>query len=246
MALVQRIKDGIGTFCRKLIWGYRATPEGFLKRIKELGVKVGEGCVFFAPESCVIDLQNPKLLSFGSNVRVTNGTVILTHDFSWSVVAGYNGDCIGGVEPVTIGDNVFIGMHSIILKGTTIGNNVIIGAGSVVHGVVESESVYAGNPARRIMSLEEFYQRRLSRNECYINSILDCINTENQDEVWKYLREYSCQFSDAPHALSAQIMKDSGYEEMCIRYRENNDAPYDLNSFLKITNLQTDDNDFLV
>ena len=36
--------------------------------------------------------------------------------------------------PIVIGDNCFIGMNSIILKGTSIGNNVIVGAGSVVHG----------------------------------------------------------------------------------------------------------------
>src|SRR5690606_22813629 len=35
-------------------------------------------------------------------------------------------------KKVFIGDNVFIGMNSIILKGVTIGENSIVGAGSVV------------------------------------------------------------------------------------------------------------------
>lgn len=47
-------------------------------------------------------------------------------------------------------------MHSIVLKGTNIGDNVIIGAGSVVRGNIESNSVYAGVPAKRISSIDDF------------------------------------------------------------------------------------------
>lgn len=52
-------------------------------------------------------------------------------------------------------------------NGAEIGDNVIIGAGSVVSGKIESNSVYAGNPAKRICSLEEHYQKLSSD---YINS----------------------------------------------------------------------------
>lgn len=53
-------------------------------------------------------------------------------------------------SPVIIGDNCFIGMNSIILKGTKLGNNVIVGAGSVVHGTFPDNCIIAGNPARII------------------------------------------------------------------------------------------------
>lgn len=43
--------------------------------------------------------------------------------------------------------------------GTRVGDNVIIGAGAVCHGILESDSVYAGNPARRICSLEDYNKR---------------------------------------------------------------------------------------
>lgn len=55
--------------------------------------------------------------------------------------------------PISIGDNCFIGMNSIILKGTTIGNNVVVGAGSVVHGTFPDNCIIAGNPAKIIRSL---------------------------------------------------------------------------------------------
>lgn len=49
---------------------------------------------------------------------------------------------------VDIGDNVFIGARSIILKGVTIGNNSVIGAGSVVSSNIPANAVAAGNPCK--------------------------------------------------------------------------------------------------
>jgi acetyltransferase-like isoleucine patch superfamily enzyme len=56
-------------------------------------------------------------------------------------------------SPIKIGDNCFVGMNSIILKGTTLGNNVVVGAGSVVHGTFPDNCIIAGNPAKIIRQL---------------------------------------------------------------------------------------------
>ena len=58
-------------------------------------------------------------------------------------------------SPVIIGKNCFIGMNSIILKGTELGNNVIVGAGSVVHGTFPDNCIIAGNPAKIIKKQDE-------------------------------------------------------------------------------------------
>jgi acetyltransferase-like isoleucine patch superfamily enzyme len=57
-------------------------------------------------------------------------------------------------SPIIIGDDVFIGANSIILKGVTIGSRSIIGAGSVVATEVPPDEVWAGNPARFLKRLE--------------------------------------------------------------------------------------------
>ena len=56
-------------------------------------------------------------------------------------------------EPVTIGDNVWIGGSVTILPGVTIGDNVTIGAGSVVTKDIPSNVVAVGNPCRVVKHL---------------------------------------------------------------------------------------------
>ena len=49
--------------------------------------------------------------------------------------------------PVIIGDNVWIGMNAVILKGVTVGENSVVAAGAVVTKSVPANVVVAGNPA---------------------------------------------------------------------------------------------------
>ena len=105
----------------------------------------------------------PWLISMGDNVRITHVVIILTHDYSWSVLKKLphkGGAVFGAQAPVKIGNNVFVGMNAIITRGVTIGDNVIIGAGSVVTHDCESNSVYAGSPAKKIMTIDEYYAKR--------------------------------------------------------------------------------------
>src|SRR5215210_7419554 len=55
--------------------------------------------------------------------------------------------------PVVIGDNVWIGMNAIVLKGVSIGENSVVAAGSVVSKDVPSNVVVAGNPAITVKRL---------------------------------------------------------------------------------------------
>jgi acetyltransferase-like isoleucine patch superfamily enzyme len=51
-------------------------------------------------------------------------------------------------KPVTISDNVWIGEHSLILKGVTIGIGSIVASSSVVTKDVPEYTIVAGNPAK--------------------------------------------------------------------------------------------------
>lgn len=56
-------------------------------------------------------------------------------------------------EPITIGNDVWLGGNVTILPGVTIGDNVVIGAGSVVTKDIPSNCVAVGNPCKPIKSL---------------------------------------------------------------------------------------------
>jgi len=58
-------------------------------------------------------------------------------------------------KPINIENNVFIGAHSIVLKGVTIGENSIVGAGSIVTKDIPKNQIWAGNPAKYIKIIDE-------------------------------------------------------------------------------------------
>jgi len=53
-------------------------------------------------------------------------------------------------DNISIGNNVFIGSHCIILPGTIINDNVVIAANSVVKGELLNGNLYGGSPAKLI------------------------------------------------------------------------------------------------
>ena len=56
--------------------------------------------------------------------------------------------------PVKIGDNVWIGMNAVILKGVTIGENSVVAAGAVVTKSIPANTIVAGNPAVTVKKFE--------------------------------------------------------------------------------------------
>jgi acetyltransferase-like isoleucine patch superfamily enzyme len=63
-------------------------------------------------------------------------------------------DAAAPARPIRIGDNVWIGFDACVLPGVTIGEGAVIGARSVVCEDVPAFTVAAGNPARRIRTLD--------------------------------------------------------------------------------------------
>ena len=74
----------------------------------------------------------------------------------------------GELRPTVIGDDVWVGTHSIIMTGIHIGNGAIIAAGSVVTKDVEPYTIVGGAPARFIkmrFSEEEIREHELILQE---------------------------------------------------------------------------------
>ncbi len=137
--------------------GYQS-PEWLRKRGLRLGQDVFLGEVYF-------DSGFLGLISVGDESVLTSGVRIIAHDASTKLWTGYT-----RVGRVDIGSRVYIGVGAVVLPGVTIGDEAIVGAGSVVSRDVPPRTVVAGNPARRIATLEDFvakHRRQLNRRPRY-------------------------------------------------------------------------------
>lgn len=126
--------------------------------IAERGVRIARECVIVVGERGLLSLGTRTIV--GQNTRIMAATQVHIGArcmISWNCSIfdsiGHRmwlqGQDEAGIEaPVTIGDDVWIGPYSIIMKGVTIGNNCIVGAGSVVRRDVPPNTLVYGNPAR--------------------------------------------------------------------------------------------------
>lgn len=62
-------------------------------------------------------------------------------------------DKLEAAQPITVGDNVWLGGGVIVCPGVSIGDNTVVGAGAVVVRDLPANVVAVGNPARVIRSL---------------------------------------------------------------------------------------------
>ena len=150
------IKD----FAKRLVLGHKASSRDYIDYLRAEGMVIGANVTIYAPRHCVIDETRPWMIEIGNNVSITEGVTILTHGYDWSVFKGMYGNVLGSAGRVKIGNNVFIGMNSTILKGVTIGNNVVIGANSLINKDVPDNSVVVGNPQRVVMDIDAYLEKR--------------------------------------------------------------------------------------
>lgn len=161
-------------FIKNIIYGAKANSESYIKYLRSKGMRIGDNTTIYVPTKTSLDESRPWMIEIGSNVNITEGVTILTHGYDWSVLKVKYGDVLGSAGKVAIGNNVFIGMNTTILKGVTVGDNCIIGAGSVLTSgkVYPENSVIVGNPARVIGNVDAYREKMIGRQlseavECY-------------------------------------------------------------------------------
>lgn len=107
------------------------------------------------------DSSQYNLIKIGKQVTISFDCVILVHDYSIVHAARAAKKNVSDIvfKKVEIGNNVFIGARSTILPGTIIGDNCIIGSGAVVKGILEPNYIYAGNPCKKIGTIENLVDK---------------------------------------------------------------------------------------
>jgi maltose O-acetyltransferase len=110
-------------------------------------IHIGEGT--FINYDCI--LLDVAAIRIGANCQIAPRVSILTATHpveSGPRVAGWESG-----EPITIGDNVWLGAGVLVLPGVSIGDDSVIGAGAVVTKDIPAGVVAVGNPARVVRDL---------------------------------------------------------------------------------------------
>ena len=129
-------------------------------------VKIGKNCLFNAYNEI---WANTPGIEIGDNVVFANHIVIMSnfHHYENDEMVPY--DTKGVARPIHIGNNVWIGAHSIILPGVYIDEGAIIAAGSVVTKSVPKCAIVAGNPARIVKYRDIKNYDRLVQEKKFFN-----------------------------------------------------------------------------
>lgn len=139
-----------------------ADKEQICELIRKQGVRIGVGCEI---NKSVSFGSEPYLITIGDYVRITSGVKFITHDGGIWVLRNTrqlpNADIFG---KIVIGNNVHIGVNSIVMPNVIIGNNVIIGCGTVVTKNIPDNAVVVGVPGRVIEGIDEYYFK--NKNKC--------------------------------------------------------------------------------
>ena len=135
-------------------------------------IKIGKGCRFNSNSrfnfrginhKCILQTISGGGIFIGDNCGFSGVSIIS----GCSVTIGNNVLCGANVmigdrnnhedkfgefkpSPVVIGDNVWVGMNSVIMRGVTIGENTIIGANSVVTKSIPANVIAVGSPCKVI------------------------------------------------------------------------------------------------
>ena len=135
---------------------YRIRGEYTVEQLVELGLHVGEN--FSCLQGTVLDPAHCWLIDIGDNVTLASGVHILCHDASTKKHLGFT-----KIGRVNIGNNVFIGAHTVVMPGVSIGDNSIVGANSTVVEDIPEGMVFAGCPAKSICTTEQYLEKERNR-----------------------------------------------------------------------------------
>ena len=107
-------------------------------------IRVRKGAICIIGDNSSVNSNNMiacrERIEVGNNVMFSPNVQIYDHDHDFKTAGGIK-DGKYKTAPVKIGNNVWIGANTVILRGTEIGDNCVIGAGSVVKGEYKEGSV---------------------------------------------------------------------------------------------------------
>jgi maltose O-acetyltransferase len=135
-------------------FGYSLSPRMGNGRIV-LQARSGEAVISIGSETCVNNnsvICAIQRVEIGERCLIGDMVAIYDSDFhDTNPATRFSGQ--GGVKPVKVGSNVWLGSRVMVLKGITIGDNSVIGAMSLVTSDIPANCLAAGVPAKVVRAL---------------------------------------------------------------------------------------------
>lgn len=107
-------------------------------------IRVRKGAVCIIGNNSSINSNNiiacHDRIEIGDDVQLSPNVQIYDHDHDFRVEGGVKAGMFK-TDAVKIGNNVWIGANTVILRGSEIGDNCVVGAGCVIKGKYEAGSV---------------------------------------------------------------------------------------------------------
>lgn len=113
-------------------------------------INVGSGLSVYRDTNIVA--KNGKSITIGNECMFAREIMIRNND-GHVILDRKTGELLNPPEDIIIGDNVWLGMRVLVLKGTVIPNGSVVGAMSMVNKKFDEEHILiAGSPAKKIRS----------------------------------------------------------------------------------------------
>lgn len=154
------------SFIKNIVRKIYDRNEAFNKHLRKLGAIIGKDVQVVDRFNFLFEPWFANLIEIGNGVVIAAGVRFVSHDSSYANVFG---DMPVKFGRISIGNDSYIGVNSIILPGVSIGESCLIGAGSIVNRDIPSYSIAVGNPAHVIGDSRD----GLKRFESRVNENLD-------------------------------------------------------------------------
>jgi len=135
-----------------LNWLINIRRKRYVDRLVRNGLSLGRDV--YLNDGFFLDPSHCFLITIEDGVVFGPGVKIFAHDASSLKVAGKT-----KIGLVRLGRNCFVGADSVILPASSIGPGSILGAQSLLSGHIPEGQVWGGNPAKFIMTVEEYRTR---------------------------------------------------------------------------------------
>jgi acetyltransferase-like isoleucine patch superfamily enzyme len=164
------------TFCERLYM------KAYISVCKNQGMKIGSDVKIFER---VYFGSEPFLIEIGDRTQIAGGTRFINHGGTTKTLRRLNGFEDARIfGRIKIGKNCTIGSNCVIQQDVVIGDNCILGSSSVLTHSMPSNSVFSGNPAKFVCSVEQYAESILEQNTIYPREL-----ENNRKELDKWLKD---------------------------------------------------------